>query len=182
MGYRIGVLLIDKEYNKPFTELTQEIGLGKSKVITETAIGDFPFSSHPRISMGYYQGKTIISHSDFANAFYKAKPSKLERKICQVFNDCPMLLLTYRENAGDRGFALFNNGERIRVKLVEEYEGTIVDMGTPLDEEKKNCFTDVWYKLSKRIVGKYFDYEMVEKAKNEIDLDKIEMVTLELQS
>jgi hypothetical protein len=180
MGWRINLLLIDKKYEKPFTELTKELGLGESEIIEAPPQERFPFNVyHPEICMGHYQDKTLLTYFEFID-FFEKEPPALEQRLCQLFNDCQMVLLSYRENEGDQGFMVFNKGKRIRAKFIEEYEGTILDIGPKLKEEKGHPFSEVWYLLSKRILGKVINFWDVEPPEDELELDIVDMYTLKI--
>jgi hypothetical protein len=191
MGQVVSLLFIGKKYGKPFTELTLEVGLGESEVIGRGMYDDkqvkptlayFDHACHPEICFGYYQDTTIVAYNEFMNDFFGEVPGKLEQAFCHLFTDCQMLSLIYHENNEIKGFSLFNNGERVRTKLVEDYEGTILDIGEKLEEERTNPFTTVWYKISERIVGKAFNYEEIKVKASELNLGRIAMTKLKLKT
>lgn len=70
--------------------------------------------------------------------FFLEEPSKLENAVRSLFNDCLMTLQVYHENAQVYGFSLISNGQRVRTKLIENYEGSLIDYGPKLEEEKKD--------------------------------------------
>ncbi len=154
MGWRLSILIVDKKYEKPFTQLTKEIGLGESEVVGKEKMEYYLYAFHPEIRVGIYQDKTIILYNKFIDLFFKEKPSQLEKRICKVFNDCQMLLQVYHENGCVRGFSLINNGQRVRTKFVEDYQGTLLDVGLKLQEEKKKKFLDIWFWIPRKILGK----------------------------
>ncbi len=51
-------------------------------------------------------------------------------------------------------FSLISNGQRVRTKLIENYEGSLIDYGPKPKRKKGSGFINACFNISKRIIGK----------------------------
>lgn len=131
-------------WNKYYIVVTQQAGVSPAEVLSELGFPDFrpagEVSFHATnklydLFVGTYEDKLIIAHPDLVYSLLRAEPSKFERKMIEVFPTSEIAALAENSTVNEFGYAVIDQGQRIRVK--HGCDGEIyTDIGTPLAEEK----------------------------------------------
>lgn len=162
MSWKVSALIIGKRYTKAVTDLTKDLGLGESAISKEVSLNEVLYPD--QFCIGFYNTCTIITHAAILNDFFSSVPSKMEAKFCELFKDAEMIAVGQIENAGINGFSYIRNGERIRIRLEGEEEGTIIDTGTPLQEEESANTYDLPFIMPKMFLGDRLDADKILNA------------------
>lgn len=114
--------------------LLVSLGLGNYKPVEEVPLH---YSNKPEtLFAGFYQGNLLLVHPDLAFHFFGAGQSETERLFTQTFPGKEIAALIENSTVGLFGYALIENGQKIRMK--DGCDGEIYnDAGSPLPEEQE---------------------------------------------
>ncbi len=163
MGWKVSAIIINKKYDKEVAEITQDLGLGNSEVETETTLGKSLYPNN--LCIGFYNGKTIITHGSILMDFFDESPSEMEQTFSKVFADIEMVVVGQIEGVGINGFSYIKNGKRVRTKLIGEEEGEILNIGSALELEKNLDDYDLPFEASEMLLGQRLDSDVVLSTK-----------------
>jgi hypothetical protein len=113
--------------------LLVSLGLGHYKPVEEVPLLD---SNKPKtLFAGFYQGNLLLVHPDLASYFFGEEQSETERLFIQTFPDKEIAALIENSTVGLFGYAILENGRKVRMK--DGSDGEIYhDMGELLPEEQ----------------------------------------------
>jgi hypothetical protein len=163
MGWKISAIIINKKYDKEVAEITKDLGLGISVIETETTLTKSLYPNN--LCIGFYNGKTIITHKSIIMDFFDESPSKMEQAFSKVFGDTEIMVVGQIEGAGINGFSYIKNGKRVRTKLVGEEEGEIRNIGTSLELEKELNDYDLPFEAPEMLLGQRLDSDAILSTK-----------------
>jgi hypothetical protein len=120
--------------SRDMNALLISLGLGHYKPVEEVPLHH---SNKPEtLFAGFYQGNLLLVHPDLAFHFFGDGQSETERLFVQTFPGKEIAALIENSTVGLFGYALLENGRKVRMK--DGSDGEIYhDMGEQLPEEKK---------------------------------------------
>lgn len=113
--------------------LLVSLGLGHYKPVEEVPLLD---SNKPKtLFAGFYQGNLLLVHPDLAFHFFGEEPSETEQRFIHTFPGKEIAALIENSTVGLFGYALLENGRKVRMK--DGSDGEIYhDAGELLPEEQ----------------------------------------------
>lgn len=111
--------------------------------------------------IGTYGDKLIIANPDLTYGFFANEPSEIEEKFVNAFPVSEIAALAENSTVGEFGYAVINNGKRIRVK--HGCDGEIyMDIGGKLLEELEI------------LAGQIFDPKELDEMREDMDEEEVQ--------
>ena len=166
MSWKIYLIIISNANNINTAEIPQKIGLDNVRPTKEISIHEAQYAKGT--SIGKYGDKIFIVSQDLVFKFYDKTPSDFEKKLCDLFPNSEIAVLTLNGTVDLYGYNIIKNGKRRRIKSGADLD-LYVDYGDKLPEEvtisKEKIFDDEELKEikadnSKEQVQKILDQEI----------------------
>ena len=163
-------------WNKYYIVITNQKGTQPADVITRLGltgyipVGETNFLSTNKsddLFIGNYEDKIIIANPDLTYPFFSEQPADFEKKVVAAFPDSEIAILMENSTVGQFGYAIIENGKRIRIK--DGCDGEIYnDIGELLPEEQTI------------FAGHIFDPEELDEMREDMNEEEVQnMVTFE---
>jgi hypothetical protein len=137
MGWKTSTIIIHKPAQVDNEKLLQELGL-----TSLTRIKNEPFEAviNPddrKIYIGRYKDNLLICTSDIPVELIEKQDSAVEKSLIRLFPGSEICAIVLHSVVNLWGYAVIRNGRKIRARAGSSDDGTFVEMGEPLDEEKE---------------------------------------------
>jgi hypothetical protein len=134
MSWNQYYIFVKAPESKDMDTLLARLGLGHYKPVEEVPLH---FSNKAEtLFAGFHQGNLILVHPELPFHFFGEEPSETERLFTQTFPDKEIAALIENSTVGLFGYAVIENGQKIRMK--DGSDGEIYhDTGELLPEEKE---------------------------------------------
>lgn len=136
MGWKIATIIINSEKEVNDKVLLAALGFPKVRTI---APKPFETAMHPKkriIYMGRYKGNLLICTMDLPLSFLERSVSKGEKILNDYFPDAEIAAVILHSTVNLWGYSMSKNGEKLRVRGGNAENGTMINYGDPLKEEK----------------------------------------------
>lgn len=136
MGWKASTIIIHKPTQVDHVNLLQALGFANL-----TKIDDEPFESvinpdDDTVYVGTYKDNLLICAPDIPMQFFEDEVSHVEKTLIEHFPTSEICSIILHSVVNLWGFSVIQNGQKIRVKAGSADDGTFVDVGEPLEEEK----------------------------------------------
>jgi hypothetical protein len=138
MGWKASTIIINKPTREVDNEhLLKELGFGYL-----TRIEDEPFEvainpDNHKVYIGTYKDNLLICAPDIPMHFFEGTESSTEKILNQQFPDSEICSIVLHSVVNLWGYSVTRNGKKIRARAGSSDDGTFVEFGEPLDEEKE---------------------------------------------
>jgi hypothetical protein len=135
MGWKISAIIIKNPIEIEPIQLVTNLGF---QTIKETESQLFETAMYPddnHIYIGKYNGNLILCEGELTFDFFDKKNSKIENRLFEIFPNseiCSVVLHSYNNLWG---YSISENGIKKRIRFGASEDGTIEDLGNPLEEE-----------------------------------------------
>jgi len=136
MGWKLSMILINSE--KPFDKNAFFNELGYYQ-LQEAGNEPFEIALYPpedRIFIGQYQGNTLVCLQDLPLDSLNESVSVAENLLSTQFPNTDIVTLALHSGFNFWGYSLTRNGKKVRARAGSGDDGTIVEFGEILEEEK----------------------------------------------
>jgi hypothetical protein len=136
MGWKASTIIINKPPQLDNEQLLKELGFDKL-----TKIEDEPFEvainpDDKKVYIGTYKDNLLICAPDFPMQFFEKQESEIEKKLKKLFPNSEICSLVLHSAVNLWGYSITKDGRKIRTRAGSSDDGTFVDFGEPLEEEK----------------------------------------------
>ncbi|HUM51644.1 MAG TPA: hypothetical protein PK431_07490 [Chitinophagales bacterium] len=137
MGWKASTIIIHKPTQIDNEELLQELGFGNL-----TKIEDEPFEvainpDENKVYIGSYKDNLLICAPDIPMQFFEDFETPTERILKEKFPNSEICSIILQSTVNLWGYSVTVNGQKIRARAGSSDDGTFVELGEPLDEEKE---------------------------------------------
>ena len=136
MGWKASVIIIHKPTQADNEQLLKDVGFNNL-----TKIDDVPFEvainpDDHKVYIGNYKDNLLICAPDMPMQFIVDNETETERKLKQIFPNAEICSIVLHSTVNFWGYSIITNGQKIRARAGSADDGTFIDMGEPLEEEK----------------------------------------------
>jgi hypothetical protein len=136
MGWKASTIIIHKPTKIDNEELLQELGFGNL-----TKIEDEPFEvainpDDNKVYIGSYKDNLLICAPDIPMQFFEDFETPTEKILKEKFPNSEICSIILQSTVNLWGYSVTVNGQKIRARAGSADDGTFVELGEPLDEEK----------------------------------------------
>lgn len=137
MGWKASTIIINKPTQVDNETLLQELGLENL-----TRIEDEPFEvainpDYNRVYIGTYKDNLLICVPDIPMQFFDDTETETEKTLNRIFPNSEICSIILHSVVNLWGYSVSKNGQKIRARTGSSDDGTFVELGEPLDEEKE---------------------------------------------
>lgn len=161
MSWKIYLIIISNANNINVSDVPKKIGYDSLKPTKEISLQEAQYEKG--ISIGKYGDEIFIVSQDLVFKFYDKTPSEFEKKICDLFPNSEIAILTLNGTVDGYGYNIIKDGKRQRVKSGADLN-VYVDYGNKLPEELA---------ISKEKIFEDEDLEEIKAENSKEDVDKI---------
>ena len=164
---KLYLIVITNAINISISNVKREFGLGSLAPGNEISLFKAQYNTKG-ICLGKYNDKILIVSQEKVFDFYNARISSFEKRICELFPNSEIAVLTLNSTVDLYGYAIMEKGVRKRIKSGADND-VYIDYGTKIKEEddiaREKIFDDgevVEMKLeySKKIIQKMIAQEV----------------------
>ena len=134
MAWNKYYVLVKSPHLTDINEILHKLGLAQYTPMEQVPLH---YSNKPKtLYTGFYNDSLLLVHPDLAFHFFGDTQSETEKLFLATFPSCEMAALIENGTVGLFGYAVIENGQKIRMK--DGSDGEIFhDMGEQLPEEKQ---------------------------------------------
>ncbi len=137
MGWKASTIIIHKPTQVDNEELLKELGFGNL-----TRIEDEPFEvainpDDNKVYIGSYEDNLLVCAPDIPMQFFEDFETLTEKILKQTFPNSEICSIVLQSTVNLWGYSVTMNGQKIRARAGSSDDGTFVEFGEPLDEEKE---------------------------------------------
>ena len=151
MGWKASTIIIHKPTQVDNEELLKELGFNHL-----TKIEDEPFEvainpDDQKVYIGTYKNNLLICASDILMQFFEDNETSTENTLSRIFPNSEICSIVLHSGVNLWGYSVTKMGQKIRARAGSSDDGTFVELGEPLDEEKELFRKSTINKDGKRI-------------------------------
>lgn len=137
MGWKASTIIIHKPTQVDNLELLKELGFNNL-----TKIEDEPFEvainpDDNRVYIGTYKDNLLVCAPDIPMQFFEDSETLTEKTLNRIFPNSEICSIVLHSTVNLWGYSVTKNGQKIRVRAGSADDGTFVELGQPLEEEKE---------------------------------------------
>lgn len=137
MGWKASVIIINKPTQVDNEKLLQELGF-----TSLTKIEDEPFEvainpEKNKVYIGSYKDNLLICAPDLPLQFFEDKDAPTEKILSKTFPTSEICSIVLHSAVNLWGYSVTKNGQKLRTRAGSADDGTFLDLGEPLEEEKE---------------------------------------------
>ena len=147
MGWKASMLIVNNPTPVDHQKLLQDMGFANLNKIEDESFNSVIYPEDGRVYIGTYKGNLIICSNDFAHDdFLKNQEAKAKQVLASAFPSSEICAIALHSGVNLWSYAVMQHGKTLRARAGSSEDGTFVEIGEPLEEEKEL--------LSKSTVGK----------------------------
>lgn len=137
MGWKASIIIINKPMQIDDVTLLKELGFDNL-----TRIEDEPFEvainpDENKVFIGSYKNNVLICDPDIPMQFFEDNETQIEKTLKSIFPNSEICSIILHSVVNLWGYSITSNGQKIRARAGSADDGTFVDFGEPLDEERE---------------------------------------------
>jgi hypothetical protein len=137
MGWKASTIIIHKPTQVDNLELLKDLGFNNL-----TKIEDEPFEvainpDNNRVYIGTYKDNLLVCAPDIPMQFFEDSETLTEKTLNRIFPNSEICSIVLHSTVNLWGYSVTKNGQKIRARAGSADDGTFVELGEPLDEEKE---------------------------------------------
>jgi hypothetical protein len=137
MGWKASTIIIHKPTQVDNEQLLKELGFeGLTKIEDEP----FEVAINPddyKVYIGLYKDNLLICAPDIPKQFFEDIETQTEATLKQKFPNSEICSIILHSGVNLWGYSVIKNGYKLRERAGSSDDGTFVELGEPLDEEKE---------------------------------------------
>lgn len=137
MGWKMSLMMINSEQEFDKDDLFESLGYSNLKKVDTQDFESVMNPDFDKIYLGKYNGNYIICMQEMAADAIDRNLSKAEKILSTKFTDTEIITFVLQSVVNLWGYSVAKNGEKIRARSGNSEEGTTLDVGTILEEEKE---------------------------------------------
>lgn len=137
MGWKASAIIINKPTQVDNETLLTELGFNNL-----TRIEDEPFEvainpDDNKVYIGSYKNNLLVCASGIPTQFFDENETPIEKTFNRIFPYSEICSIVLHSAINLWGYSVTKNGKKIRARAGNSDDGTFVEIGEPLDEEKE---------------------------------------------
>lgn len=137
MGWKASTIIIHKPSQVENEQLLKDLGFeGLSKIEDEP----FEVAMNPednKVFIGSYKDNLLICTQEIPMLFYEKVESQIEVILKNKFPQSEICTIALHSVVNFWGYSVIKNGQKIRARAGSADDGTFLEFGEPLEEEKE---------------------------------------------
>lgn len=137
MGWKASTIVITKPSHINNEELLTKLGL---KNLTKIQDEPFEVAIYPKDNTAYigtYKNNLIICEPKLPMQFFEDNETEIEKILVNEFPTSEICSIVLHSVVNLWGYSIIKNGKKLRARAGSFDDGTFVEIGEPLDEEKE---------------------------------------------
>jgi len=137
MGWKASTIIINKPAQVDHKKLLEELGFSKlAKIENEP----FEIAINPddnKVFIGTYKNNLLICAPDIPMQFFEDSVTGVEKTLINHFPASEICAIILHSGVNLWGYSVIKNGQKIRTRAGSSDDGTFIETGEPLEEEKQ---------------------------------------------
>jgi len=137
MGWKASAIIIHKPVKIEYEALLEKLGFSSLRTIADEP---FEVAINPpknKVYVGFYKDNLLICAADLPMHFFETHTTQTERVFGETFPDSEVCSIVLHSTVNLWGYAVTKNGQKVRARAGTADDGTVLEIGLPLDEEKE---------------------------------------------
>jgi len=137
MGWKASTIIIHKPTQVDNEQLLKELGFDN---LTKSEDEPFEVAINPKgnkVYIGTYKDNLLICAPDIPMHFFENNETETEKKLIKIFPKSEICSLVLHSGVNLWGYSIIKDGQKLRARAGSSDDGTFVEFGKPLDEEKE---------------------------------------------
>lgn len=137
MGWKASTIIIHKPTQVDNLELLKDLGFNN---LTKIDNEPFEVAINPddnRVYIGTYKDNLLVCAPDIPMQFFEDNETLTEKTLNRIFPNSEICSIVLHSTVNLWGYSVTKNGQKIRARAGSADDGTFVELGEPLDEEKE---------------------------------------------
>lgn len=137
MGWKASTIIINKPTPVDTEKLLHDLGFANLKKIEDRIFEEVINPDNNTVYVGKYLDNLLICAPDLPMQFFENEPTEAEKTLARIFPSSEICAIVLHSVVNLWGYAVLKNGRKIRARAGSAEDGTFVEMGEPLEEEKE---------------------------------------------
>jgi len=137
MGWKASALLINPCGEINSEELLTDLGFAKLTKIKDETFDAAINPSGKKVYIGKYKDTLIITTANLPTTFLAENTTPTEKLLISKFPDSEICAIVLHSVVNLWGYSVIKNGQKIRARAGSADDGTTLEYGEPLEEEKE---------------------------------------------
>jgi hypothetical protein len=137
MGWKASVIIVHKPMQIGDEQLLKELRFDRLVKIKDELFEAVINPANHRVYIGNYKDNLLICAPDIPMQIIESDETEAEKVLVKLFPDSEICSIVLHSTVNLWGYAIIKSGDRIRVMAGSAEDGTFIDSGEPLEEEKK---------------------------------------------
>lgn len=137
MGWKASAIIIHRPTQIDAEELLQKLGFSNLKRIEDETFDGALNPDDNSVYIGFYKENLLICAPDIPMLFFEEFETPIEKTLKEIFPNAEICSIILQSTVNLWGFAVIMNGQKIRARAGSAEDGTFIEIGEPLDEEKE---------------------------------------------
>ena len=137
MGWKASTIIIHKPTEINNEKLLQELGFDNLRKIEDEPFEIAIYPDNHKVYIGTYKDNLLICASDLPMHFFEENKTSTEKILYRLFPNSEICSIILQSTVNLWGYSVSVNGQKIRARAGSSDDGTFIELGEPLDEEKE---------------------------------------------
>lgn len=137
MGWKASTIIVHRPTQVDVNTLLKELGFQNLKKIEDAP---FEIAINPddnKVYIGSYLDNLLICTQEIPMQFFEDNETQTEKTLNRIFPDSEICSIILHSVVNLWGYSVTKNGQKIRARAGSADDGTFVNIGEPLEEEKE---------------------------------------------
>lgn len=137
MGWKASMIIVHKPSRQADEQLLREIGFKGLAAVDKQPVEAVINPDANKVYLGMYNDNLLICDAGVPLQFFENTETSAERQIAQLFPNSEICVITLHSAVNLWGYTVIQNGRKIRARAGSADDGTFIDIGAPLAEERE---------------------------------------------
>ena len=137
MGWKASVIIVHKPMQMDDEQLLKELKFDHLVKIKDELFEAVINPTNHRVYIGNYKDNLLMCVPDIPMQIIESDETETEKVLTKLFPNSEICSIILHSTVNLWGYAIIKSGERIRVRAGSAEDGPFIDLGEPLEEEKK---------------------------------------------
>lgn len=137
MGWKASMIIIHQPTKIGNEQLLEELGFKGLTKIKDEPFDDVLNPSAHKVFIGVHNNNLVICTVDIPLKLIEANDTPIERRFIELFPNSEICAIVLHSTVNLWGYSIIKNGQKIRARAGCADDGTYLEMGEPLAEEKE---------------------------------------------
>jgi hypothetical protein len=137
MGWKASTIIIKKPTLVDHEGLLKELGFENLSKIEDQPFEVAINPDEGKVYIGSYKDNLLICAPDIPMQFFQENQTLTEKTLNRIFPNSEICSIMLNSTVNLWGYSVTQNGQKIRARAGSSDDGTFVELGEPLEEEKE---------------------------------------------